>query len=111
MKLNGEIILIDDEQYEQEFLREVLDKLNYEVTIAYFEDAPTALEYLKHSDNEIFMIISDINLGAMSGFKLKEALDADPKTRYKSIPFIFTTNAVTRETICEAYKYNIQGFF
>jgi response regulator RpfG family c-di-GMP phosphodiesterase len=111
MKLKGEIILIDDEKYEKEFLEEVLKRLSYEVTVTYFDTAKKGLEYLQKTENDIFLIISDIKMFDMDGLKFKEALNNDPHARLKSIPFVFTTHHATSYYIDEAFKLNIQGFF
>lgn len=111
MKLQGEIILIDDEQYEKEFLHEVLETLDYEIKVVYFDTASEALSYIRGTKKDIFLIISDIHMDDMSGIKLKEILNNDPNTRLKSIPFVFTTNHATKHNIDEAYTHNIQGFF
>jgi response regulator RpfG family c-di-GMP phosphodiesterase len=110
-KLKGQIILIDDEQYEEDFLKNCLSELNYEVEVKYFETATQALDYLKNSKEDIFLIISDLHMPGMSGLELKEKIDTDPDMKLKSVPFVFATTAPTREGIIQAYKHNVQGFF
>src|SRR5437016_1083303 len=111
MKIAGEIILVDDERYEEEFLKEVLIALNYEIKVIYFDHAMDALDYIRKTHKEIFLIISDIHMGDISGIKLKEILNSDPTTVLKSIPFVLMSNHATKQNINEAYRHNIQGFF
>jgi response regulator RpfG family c-di-GMP phosphodiesterase len=110
-KLKGQIILIDDEQYEEDFLNNCLAELNYEVEVKYFGTPADAFNYLKVCNEDIFLIISDLHMPGMNGIELKEKIDNDPDTKLKSIPFVFATTAPVKEGIIEAYKHNIQGFF
>jgi len=110
-KLKGQIILIDDEQYEEDFLNNCLAELDYDVEVKYFGTATEAFAYLKSSKEDTFLVISDMHMPGMSGIELKEKIDSDPDTKLKSIPFVFATTAPTKEGIIQAYKHNIQGFF
>jgi DNA-binding NtrC family response regulator len=110
-KLKGQIILVDDEQYEEDFLKESLDLLEYDVTVKYFNSAVDGLDYIRQTNDDIFLIISDIHLMPMSGIELKKAIDEDPMLKFKAIPFVFATTVATKDTIELAYKHNVQGFF
>ena len=110
-KIQGEIILIDDEEYEEDFLNESLDKLEYVAIVKYFNSAEAALEYIQQSTHEIFLIISDIHMRPMSGLELKKQLDSDANLRLKSIPFVFATAMATEASVNAAYEHNIQGYF
>src|SRR3954462_1279585 len=103
-KLKGEIVLIDNEDYEEELLIEVLQKLNYQAVVKYFNNAAHALDYLKNTTKQIFMILSDINMTPMDGFGLKGKIDADPVLREKSIPFVFTSTLTSQHILETAYK-------
>src|SRR3954466_15870564 len=110
-KLSGEIILIDDEEYELELLNDVLHKLSYVATVKYFNDARDGIGYIRETNNHIFLIISDMQMHPMSGIELKEEIEKDPYLKIKAIPFVFATTYATEENIELAYKCNIQGFF
>ncbi|MCD6013303.1 MAG: histidine kinase [Flavipsychrobacter sp.] len=110
-KLHGEIILVDDDEFELNFLKETLSNLSYEATIKYFNNARDGYGYIKETNNNIFLIICDIQMHPISGFKLKETIENDPEVKAKAIPFVFATTYATEENIELAYKYNIQGFF
>jgi CheY-like chemotaxis protein len=110
-KIQGEIILIDDEEFELTLLNETLSNLSYEATIKYFSNALDGYGYIKETNNNIFLIISDLQMHPISGIKLKEAIENDPAVKIKAIPFVFATSYATEENIELAYRYNIQGFF
>lgn len=110
-KLKGKILLVDDESYEKEFLEIALRKKNWEVNVEYFNNAEDALEHLRTNKDEIFLIISDMNMPKMDGLDFKKAIDCDPELTKKSIPFIFASSAATKAEITEAYNYRAQGYF
>ncbi|MGM0480288.1 MAG: response regulator [Bacteroidota bacterium] len=110
-KVKGKIILIDDGQFEKSFLEESLSDQDWDIKVEYFSKARDALDHLKHNADDIFLIISDMNMPEMSGMEFKKTIDEDAFLRQKSIPFIFTTSEVVLEEVTEAYEYRVQGFF
>jgi response regulator RpfG family c-di-GMP phosphodiesterase len=110
-KLKGEIILIDNEEYEEDFLKEILVILDYKAEVKFFNNVKDGLEYIMHTTKQIFLIISDIHMSPMTGFDLKKMINESPELKLKAIPFIFVTNLATPNSLNAAYKYNIQGFF
>jgi response regulator RpfG family c-di-GMP phosphodiesterase len=108
--IKGEIILIDDDEYELSFVKLSVKELGYHVSIKYFKSAKEALEYLQKSETEPFLIISDYRMAEMSGPEFKSRIDKSVELK-KKIPFVFYSNYVTGEIIEESYKHNIQGFF
>jgi CheY-like chemotaxis protein len=79
--------------------------------VDYFPNAKDALDHLKKNAEEIFLIISDMNMPKMNGMEFKKAIDRDNYLRQKSIPFIFASSAPNRTEVLEAYQYRVQGFF
>jgi DNA-binding NtrC family response regulator len=110
-KVKGKIILIDDEAYEVDFLRNALKQKGWDIKIEYFNNADDALEHLKMNPDEIFLIISDMDMPKKSGMDLKKIIDADKYLSQKSIPFIFMTHTIVREKVIEAYQLRTQGYF
>ena len=110
-KINGKIILVDDDSYEKEALILALEKRNWQVKVEYFSDVKTALEHLRNDNEEIFLIISDMNMPKMNGMDFKKAIDDDPVLTKKSIPFIFASSVATKAEITQAYNYRVQGYF
>jgi CheY-like chemotaxis protein len=111
IKLKGKIILVDDDRYEEEILISALKDRGWDAIVEYFDDARKALEHLKKNKDEIFLLISDMNMPSMNGMDFKKAIDSDPKLREKSIPFIFATSSTIKSEITQAYDYRVQGFF
>lgn len=111
IKLKGKIILVDDDIYEEQLLISALKNRGWDSTVEYFDDAHQALEHLKQNKDEIFLVISDMNMPAMNGMDFKKAIDNDLELRQKSIPFIFATSSSVKSEITEAFDYRVQGYF
>jgi CheY-like chemotaxis protein len=110
-KIPGKILLIDDEKYENELLKLALLKKNWDVEVEYFMDPKIALDYLKKNKDEIFLIISDMNMPKITGLEFKKALDNDEILRSKTIPFIFSSTSEEKAQVTAAYEYRVQGYF
>jgi len=110
-KLTGKIILVDDKKYEKQFLELALLDKGWEVKLEYFMSAVDALDYLKKTQDEIFLIISDMNMPEMNGLDFKKAIDKDLEAKQKSIPFIFSSTDEGKGIIKEAFLYRVQGYF
>lgn len=112
MSESGNILIVEDDEDDKEFLEEVLTGLGVTNTIIWKRNGHEALNYLSAETEPLFMIFCDINMPVMDGLELKRTIDADPNLRKKSIPFIFYSTAATQEAINEAYtQLTIQGFF
>ena len=51
--------------------------------------------YMRKTKDELFLIISDMNMPKMNRLELKRAIDDDVILKKKSIPFIFSSNEAT----------------
>ena len=111
IKLKGKIVLVDDDNYERDLLESALKKRGWNARVEYFDNAEDALDHLKQNGEEIFLIISDMNMPKINGMDFKKAIDSDSKLREKSIPFIFATSTAVRSEITEAFAYRVQGYF
>lgn len=84
MENTKKILVVDDEEDLCEILRFNLESEGYIVSTA-----NSAEEALKLNINEYDLILLDVMMGDISGFKMAKILKEDPKTA--SIPIIFTT--------------------
>ena len=107
----GKIILVDDEPYEKELLNVALDRLGLEFDIKYFTNGYDVLDYLKTTEDDIFMVVSDMDMPQMNGLELKRNIDSDPRLKKKAIPFIFQSSNSGKFHVEEAYNYGVQGYF
>lgn len=110
-QVKGKILLIDQEAYEKDFLQRALIVKDWNIKIEYFNNVDDALEHLRMNADEVFLIISEIEMYGKSGMEFKKILDEDDYLSQKSIPFIFVSHSISKEKVIKAYKYHVQGFF
>ena len=110
-RLAGKIILVDKEKYEKALLEVALVKKFWQAEIEYFSNAEEALMYLKKTEDKVFLVISEMNLGGMNGLNFKKKIDADPILLKKAIPFIFASTSANNQEVKDAYDYRVQGYF
>lgn len=110
-RIKGKIVLVDDEKYEKTLLEMALLQKQWKIELVYFKNPMEAFEFLKKTDDEIFLIIADMNMPGMNGLDLKKAIDMEKALFQKSIPFIFFSNSASKEQITQAYDYRVQGYF
>ncbi|HEY3402575.1 MAG TPA: response regulator [Ohtaekwangia sp.] len=67
IQLKGKIVLVDDDSYEKDLLESALKKRGWDAKVEYFDNAHDALDHLKQNTDEIFLIISDMNMPKMNG--------------------------------------------
>jgi len=112
MAKEGPIVIIDDDVEDRDIFKDALEELNITNKIIWFINADHALDYLKTTKEQPFIIFSDVNLPAQSGIEFKRKIDEDEQLRKKSIPFIFYSTFIDQKVINEAYtKMTVQGFF
>ncbi len=110
-KVKGKIILVDEDDYEKDFLDEALLAKNWNIAIDYFSKVDDALEHLRINADEVFLVISDLNMPGKNGMDFKRILEEDEYLSQKSIPFVFMSHTLTRRDVITSYKYHVQGFF
>ena len=111
MNKSGPIIIIEDDVDDQDILAEIFKELNYKNKLIFFGDSVKALEYLTDTDNEPFLVLSDINMPKLNGMELREKIHNNEELRLKSIPYLFFTTSAEQEHVIDAYSRSIQGFF
>jgi len=111
MNKSGPIIIIEDDIDDQDILAEIFKELNYKNKLIFFGDSVKALEYLTDTDNEPFLVLSDINMPKLNGMELREKIHNNEELRLKSIPYLFFTTSAEQKHVIDAYSRSIQGFF
>ena len=111
MNKDGPIVVVEDDLDDQEFLREIFQKLNYPNEVIFFGDGQAALKYLLHPGILPFLILSDINMPKLSGLELRAKLKTDANLAVKCIPYLFFSTALNQKVVVDAYSASVQGFF
>lgn len=111
MKINGPVIVIEDDMDDQELLKDVFKIMNYPNEVCFFNNGQSALDYLNRTEIIPFLILSDINMPVLDGFALRDKVKLDAKLQVKCIPYLFFTTASNQQVIIDAYSKSVQGFF
>ena len=105
------IIIVEDDEEDQEILKDVFKELEEQRELLFFQDGFTALDYLRNTTAQPFLILTDINMPGMDGVRLREAMCKDEYLKKKSIPFVFLTTTDGKAIIDRVYELQVQGFF
>lgn len=111
MNKKGAIIVIEDDLDDQDFFDVVFKELNYENKILFFSDGQEALDHLRESEEEPFIVFSDINMPKLNGIELRNQIFENESIRLKTIPYLFFTTSAAQQDVVNAYSKSIQGFF
>jgi len=111
MHKDGPIIVIEDDADDQALLEETFKVLNYPNKVIFFSDGYAALDFLKATKVNPFLILSDINMPKINGFELQKKIHNNEHLRIRCIPYLFFTTCADREAVCSAYDHSAQGFF
>jgi CheY-like chemotaxis protein len=111
MPKSGPIIIVEDDPDDQDLLKEVFNELKIVNRLCFFSNAREALDYLLTTSEKPFLIISDINMPAMSGLDFLKFINEHDQLKGKGIPFIFLTTSNDQLLMKEAYDTSAQGYF
>jgi CheY-like chemotaxis protein len=106
----GSFIFIDDKPQELILLKEAMKELRLKNKTHCFRNGLEALHFLKNTEEDIFLIISDIDMPGMDGLQLKRLIELTPEIKIKAIPFVFHSQSVSATEVRAAYASNIQGY-
>ena len=107
----GPIVIIDDDNDDQEIYAEALKTIGIPNEIRFFDGGKKALDYLTSTEEQPFIILSDINMPGMTGLELKKHLQDDPYLASKGVPFVFISTNATKVSVRHAHALSVQGYF
>ena len=110
MQLNP-ILIVDDDGDDLEMIKAASECLQLSRPIHFFRSGDELERYLTTASQSPFLIISDVNLGAVDGFALKKKISENSELKYKSVPFVFWSTSASEKQIQYAYDLPVQGFF
>ena len=111
MPNSGPIMIVEDDVDDQEILADLLKKIDVHNEIRFFNNGQEALDYLKTTSDNPFIILSDVNMPVMNGLEFRQSIIHNDYLKQKSIPFVFLTTTGNPISIEQAFYYNVQGFF
>jgi CheY-like chemotaxis protein len=107
----GPIVIIEDDLDDQEMYTEAIKGLGILNELRLFNGAKGALDYLTSTEEQPFLILSDINMPGLSGMELKRILENDPYLAAKGVPFVFISTNATPVSVRYAHALSVQGYF
>lgn len=105
------IILVEDDLDDCELLQQALTEAGSKNPFVCFTSGDQALAYLKDTQENVFIIISDVNMPRMNGLDLKKEINKDLVLNKKNIPFVFLSTSSTWLIVKEAHSLCPQGYF
>jgi CheY-like chemotaxis protein len=105
------LLVVDDSLSELRLLKEAFKDTQFEYKWRQFTAAPLAFDFIKAHASDIFIILCDINMPAMTGLELLDTINKNYKLKLESIPFIFLSSSVSEVDIERAYALSAQGYF
>ena len=111
MNKKGQIIIIDDDLQDLDWLAEVFNELEITNEILYFSSGHKAFEFFKTNTSKIFLILSDIVMMNLDGLKLREMLYEYMDVSFRNIPYIFFTTYAEKKFLELASVDSKQGYF
>lgn len=108
---NPPVFIVDDDFDEREIIQDILQELDVQNPVLFFESGYAVLDYLQKDPTNPFIIICDVNLPQMDGLTLRQRFTNENSLHYKSIPFVFWSTTASNEQIKKAYDFGAHGFF
>jgi CheY-like chemotaxis protein len=109
--MEAPIIIVEDDKDDQEIYAEALKAIGIPNEIRFFNNGKKVLDYLTTTEEQPFIILSDINMPGMTGLELKKYITEDPFLVTKGIPFVFISTNASRVSVRHAYALTVQGYF
>ncbi len=101
--MNERILVVDDEETLCEMLQLNLENEGYEVDVAYSAEQALEMDLTKYS-----LILLDIMMGEISGFKMARIMKSNPETA--NIPVIFCTAKDTEDDMVQGLNLGADDY-
>jgi CheY-like chemotaxis protein len=108
---SGPIVLVEDDRDDQELIIEALKGLSIPNEIQVFENGAKALEFLFNTNEQPFLIVSDVNMPSMDGLMFRAEILKSDYLRGKDIPFVFLSTTANNLFVRKAHDLNVPGYF
>lgn len=111
MRRQGEIIIIEDDEDDRAFLKDIFESLGYPNKIVFFEDPTEVISYLSDPKVNPFIVISDINMPKIDGYELRTQIMQLDEINKKCVPYIFLSTSMNPENVAKAFNLSVHGYF
>jgi CheY-like chemotaxis protein len=107
----GPIVIVEDDKDDQEVYADAIREMGIPNEFRFFDDGTEAFNYLLKTEEQPFIIISDINMPKMSGLEFKKKIQSDTYLSAKGIPFVFISTDASNTAVRHAHALSVQGYF
>jgi two-component SAPR family response regulator len=107
----GPIIIVEDDIDDQEIYSDAIRAIQVANEIRYFDRAEKALDYLLTTQEQPFIILSDVNMPQVNGLQFKQQIQENDYLREKGIPFVFISTNASASAVRLAHQLSVQGYF
>ena len=112
MQVSRPAILVDDDEDDHEFIRDIFMDLHIENELKSFMDGSAFLAYLRTTADRPLLILTDISMqSAINGLELRDEIQKDAYLRAKNIQLIFFTTSKGKHIEDKIYNSQVQGYF
>ena len=108
---DGPVVIVNDDEDDRAILEEAWKDLGFPNQLIFFTKGEDVLQHLRSESSPPFLVLCDVNIPRMDGFELKEKILNDSSINYKSIPFVYWSDEVSKSQIEKAYDLGGNGFF
>lgn len=107
---NIKILVVDDTAFMRAGLIKILIEMGFSKQhIHQCEDGTLATDYLRKTDIQFNIILSDWNMPNMNGIEFLKLVRSSPGPT-ASIPFVLITTVSEKDKVIEAIKYKVTGY-
>ena len=107
----GPIMIVEDDSDDQEIYAAAIQAIGITNELLFFSTAVSALSFLSTTQEQPFIILSDVNMPQMTGLQFKEKIQQDDYLREKGIPFVFISTNASSAAVKAAHLLSVQGYF
>jgi CheY-like chemotaxis protein len=111
VKPKGVFVFVDENKDMHKLLKRSLKELKLDNQVVICYNGEEALNYLKDTEDKIFMILSEVTMPRIDGLELKRMIELAPELKVKAIPFFYLTEVILDAVVKTAYSFGIQGYF
>jgi len=109
--ITGPIIIVEDDPDDQDIYTEAIKAIGITNELRFFDSGQKVLDYLNTTEEQPFILLSDINMPVMTGLELKKHMEDDPYLKAKGIPFVFISTNASNTSVRHAHALSVQGYF
>ena len=110
MQINP-IVIVEDDFEDCEMLTDTFREMGEPKEFRCFDNAVSALIYLRETKETPLIIISDINMPYIDGLSFKKLINEEKLIIQRRIPFVYLSTSKDESLIKKAFELSIQGFF